>query len=99
MKIDDFSRWVRERQDEVERALERWVPEDTPAANIIEAVVAGQGIAICSDVLVAPELASGALLQVASITLPGYGFYIVHRKGHPKRSSIKAFVAWMMSAR
>jgi farnesyl diphosphate synthase len=31
MKIDDFSRWVRERQDEVERALERWVPSDAPA--------------------------------------------------------------------
>jgi len=31
MKIDDFSHWVRERQLEVERALERWVPEDAPA--------------------------------------------------------------------
>lgn len=31
MKIDDFARWVRERQDDVERALERWVPEDAPA--------------------------------------------------------------------
>ena len=31
MKIDDFSHWVRERQQDVERALERWVPEDSPA--------------------------------------------------------------------
>ena len=31
MKIDDFSRWVGERQDDVERALERWVPDDSPA--------------------------------------------------------------------
>ena len=31
MKIDDFSRWVLERQEEVERALERWVPDDSPA--------------------------------------------------------------------
>ena len=31
MKIDDFSHWVRERQEEVERALERWVPDDSPA--------------------------------------------------------------------
>jgi farnesyl diphosphate synthase len=31
MKIDDFSRWVRERQEDVERALERWVPDDSPA--------------------------------------------------------------------
>ena len=31
MKIDDFALWVGQRQVEVERALERWVPEDAPA--------------------------------------------------------------------
>lgn len=31
MKIDDFSHWVRERQQDVEHALERWVSEDSPA--------------------------------------------------------------------
>ena len=31
MKIDDFSHWVRERQRDVEHALERWVPDDSPA--------------------------------------------------------------------
>ena len=31
MKIDDFSHWVHARQEDVEHALERWVPEDSPA--------------------------------------------------------------------
>jgi farnesyl diphosphate synthase len=31
MKIDDFSHWVRGRQQDVERALECWVPENSPA--------------------------------------------------------------------
>jgi len=31
MKIDEFSRWVRERQEDVEHALERWVPDQSPA--------------------------------------------------------------------
>ena len=31
MKIDDFASWVRGRQEDVERALERWVPQDAPA--------------------------------------------------------------------
>ncbi|MEP6504921.1 MAG: polyprenyl synthetase family protein [Betaproteobacteria bacterium] len=31
MKIDDFSNWVRSRQQDVERALERWVTDDSPA--------------------------------------------------------------------
>jgi LysR family glycine cleavage system transcriptional activator len=66
--------------------------------HAIEAAIAGQGIAICSDVLVAPELASGALVKVANVTLPGYGFYLVHRNSHPNLSSIKAFAAWAMAA-
>ena len=31
MKIDEFAFWVRERQQDVERALETWVPENAPA--------------------------------------------------------------------
>ena len=65
--------------------------------HAIEAAISGQGIAICSDVLVAPELASGALMQVSKLTLPGYGFYLVYRSGHPKRASISAFSAWVRS--
>jgi LysR family glycine cleavage system transcriptional activator len=63
--------------------------------HAIEAAVSGQGIAICSDVLVAPELAGRALVKVASVTLPGYGFYLVHRRGHPKMAAINSFVAWV----
>jgi farnesyl diphosphate synthase len=31
MKTDDFSHWVLDRQQDVERALERWVSDDSPA--------------------------------------------------------------------
>jgi LysR family transcriptional regulator, glycine cleavage system transcriptional activator len=62
--------------------------------HAIEAVIAGQGLAICSDVLVGPELSKGILLRLSEITLPGYGFYIVHRDGHPKKASIRAFATW-----
>jgi LysR family glycine cleavage system transcriptional activator len=62
--------------------------------HAIEAVIAGQGLAICSDVLVGPELADGTLVRLSDITLPGYGFYIVHRAGHPKEASIRAFATW-----
>ena len=67
--------------------------------HAIEAAVSGQGIAICSDVLVASELASGALVKITNVTMPGCSFYIVHRASHPKMSSIKAFVAWAIQAR
>ena len=67
--------------------------------HAIEAAIAGQGVAICSNVLVGPELASGALVPVSRIRLPGYGFYIVHRAGHPKLGSIKAFANWARTVR
>lgn len=63
----------------------------------IEAVIAGQGVAICSDVLVGPELASGTLIRLSEIDLPGYGFYIVYRPKHSKAASIKAFSGWARS--
>jgi LysR family glycine cleavage system transcriptional activator len=62
--------------------------------HAIEAAIAGQGLAICSNVLIAPELVNGALVPVSPIKLPGYRFYIVHRTGHPKAASIRAFIAW-----
>lgn len=65
--------------------------------HAIEAAIAGQGLAICSDVLVGPELASGKLVRVCDITLPGYGFYCVHLPEHPKGPSIAAFIKWAQS--
>lgn len=62
--------------------------------HAIEAVIAGQGLGVCSDVLVGRELAAGTLLRLSDITLPGYGFYVVHRIGHPKEASIRAFARW-----
>ena len=65
--------------------------------HAIEAAIAGQGIAICSDVLVAPELASGALKEVSKLTLPGYGFYLMYVPAHPRVGSIEAFSEWARS--
>ena len=67
--------------------------------HAIEAAISGQGVAICSDVLVAPELANGSLVKIASLTLPGYGFYIVQRSNHPKLALINSFAAWAVAVR
>ncbi len=62
----------------------------------IEAAIAGHGIAICSDILVAPELANGILLRVSSLPLEGYGFFIAHRPKHPYQKTIDAFESWIV---
>ena len=65
--------------------------------HAIDAVAAGQGIAICSDVVVSRELESGALVKAHDLSLPGYGFYLAYLPNHPQQSSIEAFSAWMRS--
>ena len=66
--------------------------------HAIEAVIAGQGIGIFSDVLVAHELASGTLVKPFGLSLPGYCFYVVRKPGHPREKVIRAFSAWLQSA-
>ncbi len=61
----------------------------------VAAVIAGQGIALLSDVLVAPELASGALVKVLDLPLPGFGFYLVQGPGPRREAAVSAFLAWL----
>jgi LysR family transcriptional regulator, glycine cleavage system transcriptional activator len=67
--------------------------------HAIEAVVSGQGVGMFSDVLVAAELTSGALVKVFNLSLPGYRFYVVRKPGHPREKIIRAFSAWLLSVR
>jgi LysR family glycine cleavage system transcriptional activator len=63
--------------------------------HAIEAVLAGQGIALCGDVVVADDLASGALVKALDLALPGYGFYPVYAPNHPRQAVIDVFVQWI----
>ena len=70
-------------------------------AHAIEAALAGQGVTLCSDVVVADELASGALVKAFDFGLPGGGFYPVFALDHPRRDILETFVHWLrgMAAR
>jgi len=63
--------------------------------HAIEAVIAGQGISILSDVVVARELESGVLVKALDLAIPGLVFYLVHIPGHPRQATIDAFLSWM----
>ena len=67
--------------------------------HAIEAVIAGQGIGIFSDVLVGRELAAGRLVKAFELSLPGYAFYVVRRCAHPREKTIKRFITWVQSVR
>ena len=65
--------------------------------HAIEAVIAGQGVGVFSDVLLARDLAVGSLVKAFTLTLPGYGFYVVSRPSHPRARTIQAFSQWLRS--
>lgn len=66
-------------------------------AHAIEAAIAGQGIAICSDVVVSREIANGTLVQVLDLHIPGAIYFIAHLPGHPRQTMIDEFCGWMQS--
>jgi LysR family glycine cleavage system transcriptional activator len=66
--------------------------------HAVEAVIAGQGVGIFSDALVAHELSAGTLVKAFDLSLPGYSFYLVRRPEHPREKAIRAFSSWVQSA-
>jgi hypothetical protein len=66
--------------------------------HAIDAVITGQGIGLLSDVLVAAELASGELVKLFDLALPGFGFYLVYPNDHLQRELTKQFLQWILSA-
>lgn len=63
--------------------------------HAIGAVVAGQGVAICSDLLVRKELAEGLLVPLSPVTLEGYGLYLVTLPDQATDAIVQIFCAWM----
>jgi LysR family glycine cleavage system transcriptional activator len=67
--------------------------------HAIEAVLAGQGVGLFSDVLVAAELASGVLVKALDLSLPGYHFFVVRRANHSRNRVIRDFAQWLHSVK
>ena len=63
--------------------------------HAIEAAIAGQGFALCSDVLTERDFACGALVKALDVSLPGYNFYVTHVPGTARQRTIDAFSAWI----
>ncbi|MDF3835367.1 LysR substrate-binding domain-containing protein [Cupriavidus basilensis] len=72
-----------------------WALSFREELHAIDAVVAAQGIAICSDVVVGHELRSGTLVKAHPLSLPGYGFYLVAMAQNARQADIEAFATWM----
>lgn len=76
-------------------APDEWVLRFREELHAIDAVIAGQGTAICSDVVLADALHEGTLRRAHELSLPGYGFYLTHLPDAPRQAAIDAFHTWI----
>ncbi|MGQ9365462.1 transcriptional regulator GcvA [Azospirillum sp. ST 5-10] len=101
--------WQRVEQDTPvwRRWLERaGMPDVDPQAGLvftdeghaIQAAIAGHGVALLSLVLVAEDLASGALVQPFGPALDGHAFHLVHPPNPPDADGVAAVRDWLRSA-
>jgi LysR family transcriptional regulator, glycine cleavage system transcriptional activator len=65
--------------------------------HAIQAALAGQGVALLSLLLVAPDLRSGALVQPFGPALEGYRYHLVHAPDAPRREELAALAAWLQA--
>ena len=92
-----WDRWdlmARSRPDPIRRIAMRFREE----LHAIEAVVAGQGVAICSDLLIRKELSDGTLVSLSPVTLDGYGLYFVTLPEQSAKRTVQDFGAWTQRA-
>ncbi|MDJ0513941.1 MAG: LysR substrate-binding domain-containing protein [Methyloceanibacter sp.] len=62
--------------------------------HAIEAALAGQGVALVSDLLVRHELANGSLVQPVDFSIDGLVFYVTYLANAPRRGTIESFLLW-----
>ncbi len=62
----------------------------------IQAAIAGQGVALCSSIHVADDVALGFLVKPFEVALEGLNYSAMYLKNHPKEESILRFVDWLV---
>lgn len=67
----------------------------TEESLAIQSAIAGQGVALCSSIHAADDLAMRLLVQPFEMVLEGMSYYAVYLKNHPKEQSILKFVNWL----
>jgi LysR family glycine cleavage system transcriptional activator len=96
--VPNWRRWwasARSRDPELPELAAAWDLSFSEELHAIDAVIAGQGIAICSDIVVGDELKRGTLVKALATSVPGYGFYLAYAPGNPRQVIIEAFGSWM----
>ena len=73
-------------------------PIFTDSSMLIQAAMAGQGVALARGVLAADELAAGRLVRPFTLSLPtDYAYYLVCPENTAEQPKIAAFREWLLA--
>ncbi len=76
------------------------VPQSTwrmSSVLAVEAAVAGQGILLVSDEVVAGEVAAGRLIRLSEVGFREGGYYLLQGEGVLRRKAVRVFRDWLMA--
>ena len=65
------------------------------AGHLIQATLAGQGVALLGRGLLAEEFRLGLVRSVSDIVLPGRRYYLCHAAGVVLSPAVRAVEAWL----
>ena len=93
---NSWSAWVRDAKLDEINPNRGTIIDDTNV--LVQAAIDGQGVAMCSSLMVSEHLRSGRLVRLFDhILRPDEGYYIVCPKAHLKRENVKSFKNWLLS--
>jgi LysR family glycine cleavage system transcriptional activator len=94
LMIDDWAGWLEAAA--LDAIDTRRGPRYSDASLLIQAAVAGHGVALGQYVLVADDLAAGRLVEPFDLRIPGEkAYYVVAPSGALDRPKIRAFHDWL----
>ena len=71
-------------------------PRFNQSSLVVEAAVAGRGVALAKSTLARDDLEAGRLVAPMAITTSvDFAYYVVHPKVKGRLPQVKAFVAWI----
>ena len=70
----------------------------TDSSMLVQAAVAGQGVALARGALAADDLAAGRLVRPFELRLPsGFAYYLVYPEADAERAKVVAFRDWLLA--
>ncbi|KQY13064.1 LysR family transcriptional regulator [Rhizobium sp. Root73] len=93
----NWERW--QAQAQADRGRPHITQTFSEEVHALDAVVAGQGAVLASELLVSDQLNAGTLVPLSDISLPGPTYWAVFLTSHPAKERLQILLEWFRSQR